>query len=43
MEVAHSAAYAPHGTALLDRERGIADAVLTCEQDGVRDDLPAAF
>lgn len=38
-----SAAYEPHGLALLDYERGVTDAVLACEQDGVRDDVPAAF
>lgn len=35
--------YAPHGAALLDCFRGNASAVLTCYQDGVRDDVPAAF
>jgi SAM-dependent methyltransferase len=36
-------AYGPHGMALLDYERGVAGATLVCEQDGERDDVPAAF
>lgn len=35
--------YHPHGMALLDCYRGNGDAVLTCHQDGRRDDVPAAF
>jgi SAM-dependent methyltransferase len=38
-----SAAYGLHGAALLDCFRGERDAVLACHQDGVRDDVPAAF
>ncbi|WEX08912.1 hypothetical protein [Chelativorans sp. AA-79] len=38
-----TAAYDPHGAAMLDYERGITDAMLVCEQDGERDDIPAAF
>lgn len=37
------AAYRPHGAAVLDYHRGVHDAVLICYQDGVRDDVPAAF
>ena len=37
------AAYSPHGAAVLDYHRGNRDAVLICHQDGVRDDVPAAF
>lgn len=37
------AAYAPHGAALLAFETRDASAVLTCWQDGERDDVPAAF
>lgn len=36
-------AYDPHGAALLDCFRGEASAVLICHQDGMRDDVPAAF
>lgn len=36
-------AYSPHGAAMLDYERGVTDAMLICEQDGERDDIPAAF
>jgi SAM-dependent methyltransferase len=36
-------AYDPHGAALLDCFRGDATAVLSCWQDGERDDVPAAF
>lgn len=36
-------AYDPHGSALLDCFRGDAAAMLVCHQDGVRDDVPAAF
>lgn len=36
-------AYDPHGAAVLDCFRGATDAVLICHQDGVRDDVPAAF
>jgi len=36
-------AYHPHGMALLDCYRGNDDAILTCHQDGQRDDVPAAF
>jgi hypothetical protein len=36
-------AYHPHGAALLDCFRGDAAALLICHQDGVRDDVPAAF
>ena len=36
-------AYDPHGVALLDCYRGDTAAVLTCYQDDVRDDVPAAF
>lgn len=35
--------YDPHGAAMLDYERGVTDAMLICEQDGERDDVPAAF
>lgn len=35
--------YGPHGAALLDCFRGNRSAQLTCYQDGVRDDVPAAF
>ena len=38
-----NAAYGPHGAALLDCFRGKRDAVLVCHQDGMRDDVPAAF
>ena len=38
----HSA-YSPHGAALLDYFHGDASATLICTQDGVRDDVPAAF
>ena len=38
-----SDAYSPHGAALLDCFRGEASAMLICHQDGVRDDVPAAF
>jgi SAM-dependent methyltransferase len=38
-----TSAYDPHGAALLDYERGATDAMLACEQDGERDDVPAAF
>jgi len=36
-------AYAPHGAAALRYFRGDRDAMLACEQDGRRDDVPAAF
>lgn len=36
-------AYDPHGVALLDCFRGKTSAMLICHQDGVRDDVPAAF
>ena len=36
-------AYSPHGAALLDCFRGETSAMLVCHQDGVRDDVPAAF
>lgn len=36
-------AYDPHGAALLDCFRGDTLAMLICYQDGVRDDVPAAF
>jgi SAM-dependent methyltransferase len=36
-------AYDPHGAALLDCFRGDTAAVLSCWQDGERDDVPAAF
>jgi SAM-dependent methyltransferase len=36
-------AYDPHGDALLDCFHGDASAMLVCHQDGVRDDVPAAF
>ena len=36
-------AYDPHGAALLDCFRGDASATLICQQDGERDDVPAAF
>ncbi|MGE0628262.1 MAG: class I SAM-dependent methyltransferase [Hyphomicrobiaceae bacterium] len=35
--------YSPHGAALLDCFRGDASATLICYQDGIRDDVPAAF
>lgn len=35
--------YDPHGAALLDCFHGDASAMLVCHQDGVRDDVPAAF
>lgn len=35
--------YDPHGAALLDYANGNHDAMLICWQDGVRDDVPAAF
>lgn len=38
-----SEAYSPHGAALLDCFRGETSAMLICHQDGVRDDVPAAF
>jgi SAM-dependent methyltransferase len=38
----HSA-YSPHGAALLDYFHGNEAATLICTQDGVRDDVPAAF
>jgi SAM-dependent methyltransferase len=38
-----TAAYDPHGAALLECFRGDAAALLICHQDGVRDDVPAAF
>jgi SAM-dependent methyltransferase len=36
-------AYDPHGAALLDCYRGDREALLICDQDGTRDDVPAAF
>lgn len=36
-------AYGLHGAALLDHERGAPDMVLGVEQEGARDDVPAAF
>lgn len=36
-------AYDPHGAALLDCFRGATGVMLTCHQDGARDDVPAAF
>lgn len=36
-------AYSPHGAALLDCFRGETSAMLICHQDGMRDDVPAAF
>lgn len=36
-------AYSPHGAALLDCFRGESSAMLICDQDGTRDDVPAAF
>ncbi len=36
-------AYNPHGAALLDCFRGDTSAMLICHQDGIRDDVPAAF
>jgi SAM-dependent methyltransferase len=36
-------AYDPHGAALLDCFRGDSSALLICHQDGLRDDVPAAF
>lgn len=36
-------AYFPHGAALLDCFRGDAAATLICHQDGMHDDVPAAF
>lgn len=36
-------AYNPHGAALLDCFRGETEAMLICRQDGMRDDVPAAF
>jgi SAM-dependent methyltransferase len=36
-------AYDPRGAALLDCFRGDASATLICHQDGLRDDVPAAF
>lgn len=36
-------AYDPHGAALLDCFHGDASAMLICYQDGMRDDVPAAF
>jgi SAM-dependent methyltransferase len=38
-----ASSYSPHGAALLDYFRGDASATLNCTQDGVRDDVPAAF
>lgn len=38
-----TSAYRPHGAALLDYWAGDRDALLACEQDGERDDVPAAF
>jgi SAM-dependent methyltransferase len=38
-----TSAYRPHGAALLDYWAGETGAMLACEQDGERDDVPAAF